>query len=287
LVRGRPTLDDAVSRLTDGVREDGPHRTLGPEEVARVPGLLAALLADGGGPLTGTPSASTGALLGAAAEFGMAAVDVAGWRVVSSDPRSERSWMLVAVRAGIVPDVLVQVPHPRADLDTELVGVAAVGRYRGAMLLQAGAHRRAGPHGGHRGHDPADVAHRTDSLFALVADGIVARTEIAQLQLHGFADRIDALDVVVSSGAATEGPLLTAVAAAVEAGGERVGLGSDPACADLAGGRNVQGRSAARHGTEFVHLEMSRSLRRDPQRRDGVAAAISGALQRWRSADLQ
>lgn len=278
-VPARPTLEDVVRRVTRGVREFGPHRPPSPEETGLVPALVSGLLA--GGP-------SAGAM---AAALGMDEVDVDGWTVLASDPASERSWALIALRAGADPDVLVQVPHTGSDLETEHVGFAVARDDPGAALLLAAAHRRAGrarredrtP----EAEDVADVAHRPDSLYALVADIFVAARGAAQVQVHGFADRADAPDVVVSAGVARHGPLLSAVAAELTGVGERVALGTDPACADLAGRRNVQGRSAARHGAEFVHLELSRSVRREPARRDAVAAAITRAVQRWRSADVQ
>ncbi len=60
--------------------------------------------------------------------------------------------------------------------------------------------------------------------------------------------------------------------------GERVRGGGDPGCAELSGTRNVQGRLSARLGTPFVHLELSRSLRADPDRRDAVARVLAEAV---------
>lgn len=261
-------LGDVVVRWAGRVREDGPHRSLSGDVSAHVGEIVTALL-----------DADPDRLVTAGDALGLAPVPVPGWTVVASDPAGERSWLLLATRTGVVPDVLVEVPHPRADLRTEEVGWAIARRTTGALLLQAVAHRRAGAAAGAPARDcPADVAHRPDSLFARVADGLVAATGMPQVQLHGFADRADGLDVVVSGGAADEGPLVGAVADGLAAAGERVGRGTDPACAELAGTRNVQGRSAARHGAAFVHLELSRSLRRDPERRDRVGVVISRAL---------
>jgi hypothetical protein len=57
-----------------------------------------------------------------------------------------------------------------------------------------------------------------------------------------------------------------------------VGTGHDPRWADLRGRRNVAGHVAARTGAAFVHVELSRTLRADPDRRTAVAAAIADAV---------
>lgn len=198
--------------------------------------------------------------------------------LLASDPTSERAWLVVVLHGGRAPDAVVEVPHPNADLHTEQIGLRLHARRAGTLYLQAGAHRVAGaPHGAReRDHFPADVAARHDTPFARVAEALAVRG-LPQVQLHGFADRGD-VDVVLSPGATTRGTLLDAVHARLEAAGERVGTGEDPRWADLLGRRNVQGRAAARVGGAFVHLELSRSLRRDPDRRDAVAAALAGAL---------
>ena len=153
------------------------------------------------------------------------------------------------------------------------------------MLLQAGAHRvAAGPRSGPERFDreayPADVARRADTLFSRLAEGLLARRCLAQVQLHGFAERDDRreVDVVVSPGAARAGPLVAGVTATLAARGLRVRDPDHPGCVDLAGRRNVQGLAARRHGTAFVHLELSRAVRDDPGARDRVAAAVAEAL---------
>ncbi|WP_433783503.1 hypothetical protein ACQPX6_25785 [Actinomycetospora sp. CA-101289] len=210
--------------------------------------------------------------------LGLASDTVGGALVLRSDPDTERAWLVAVLRPGVVPGVVVEVPHPNADLDTEAVGLGVWRRCPGALYLQAGAHRAAGasPDACERGDFPADVAARADTPFARVAAGLVARG-LPQLQLHGFADR-EGVDVVLSPGASAGGPLLAAVAERLAATGERVGVGEDPRWTDLLGRRNVQGLAAAERATAFVHLELSRSLRRDAGRREAVADALARAV---------
>ena len=271
-----PDLEEVAVSWAARLVARGPHRALRPDELVRVPALVAELRASGEAPA-------------GSAAWGLAVVAVAGWTVLASDPESERSWLLLARRPDDPVDLLVQVPHPASDRHTEAIGAALAESLRGAMLLQACAHRRAGRQGGRDGtgrpEHAADVAHRPHSLFALVSEGFVSGGRTAQLQLHGFADRRDPADVVLSCGVAVEGPLFAAVAAALVGTGERVRFGTEPEFADLAGRRNVQGRVAARHGAEFVHAELSSSLRGDPVRRSAVVSALGDAVQQWRMAD--
>ncbi|PVZ08008.1 hypothetical protein [Actinomycetospora cinnamomea] len=256
-----------VARGVPALRRRGPYRPPRGAEPDRLDALADALA-----------GADARAAVRAGACLGLAAEDCGDALVLRSDPRGARAWLVVVLRPGVVPGAVVEVPHPNADLDTEVVGLEVWRRCPGALYLQAGAHRGAGapPDARERGDFPADVAARPDSPFARVAGRLVARG-LPQVQLHGFADRGD-VDVVLSPGAAPGSPLLDAVAGRLAAAGERVGTGDDARWSDLLGRRNVQGLAAAGQGTAFVHLELARAVRRDADRRDAVAAALAGAL---------
>jgi len=256
-----------VVDLVPVMRRRGPYRPPDDAESAAL-GVLAGALVRG----DGAAASATGV------SVGLTATAVDDTLVLASDPTTERAWLVVVLRPGVAPDVVIEVPHPNADLDTELIGLALRDRRPAALLLQAAAHRVAGapPEATDRADCPADVAARVDAPFSRVA-AVLTACGLPQVQLHGFADRDD-VDVVLSPGAAAGGPLLDAVHARLEAAGERVGTGEDPRWADLLGRRNVQGREAAGWGAAFVHLELSRSLRRDPVRREAVAEALAGAL---------
>ncbi|MEV8610958.1 hypothetical protein AB0383_24090 [Amycolatopsis sp. NPDC051373] len=66
------------------------------------------------------------------------------------------------------PSLVVEVPHPGFDLRTELFGVDLFRQVPGAVLLVAGAHRKADD-------SHADVAHEEDSVFHVVAAALAAR----------------------------------------------------------------------------------------------------------------
>lgn len=192
--------------------------------------------------------------------------------IAAGETDGSRSWGMLMLAAGAGrPDVLVEVPHPRADLDTERIGLDMLRAMPRAGLLVAGAHRRAA--GG-----AADVAHQSDSLFHALARDL-GRQGAFQLQLHGFADAsLPSTDVVISSGRARVGMRAERLADALEGIGLAVCRAWRHKCAALEGRSNAQGRAAARDGTEFVHLELSHRTRMDPQRRSALVGAVSGAL---------
>lgn len=256
-----------VARTVPAMRRRGPYRPPRGVEPAALDALADALA-----------RADAGAATAVGRRLGLVGEEAGGALVLRSDPDAERAWLVVVLRPGVVPDAVVEVPHPNADLGTELVGLALWERRTGALYLQAGAHRVAGAPSTaiDRADCPADVAAREDSPFARVA-AVLAGRGMPQIQVHGFADRGD-VDVVLSPGAAGCGALVRAVRTRLDATGERVGTGEDPRWSDLLGRRNVQGRAAARAGAAFVHLELSRSLRRDAGRRDAVAGALAAAL---------
>lgn len=261
-----PGVDALVARHTARLRVGGPYRPPRADEEGAVDALGRALLGDGA------------SLRSAAAAAGFAASEVEGRTVLAADPWTPRAWGLVVLpRGGGRPELLLEVPHPGSDLRTERVALAVDRRVDGALLLVAGAHRRAGVRPAAPGVFPADVAHRADAVFSRLAAHLVGAWRLPQLQLHGCADR-DGFDVVVSPGAAASSALLEAVAERIAGTGERVRRGGDPGCAELSGTRNEQGRLAARAGTPFVHLELSRSLRRDAARVGRLATALAAAI---------
>jgi hypothetical protein len=255
-------LGDQVRAFTRRLDPDGPYRPPDARERAAVVGAVAALV---GAHEAGDPC-------GALERAGFA-VDVVGngdgrrHLVARSDPGSERSWGLFALPLGVRPRMVVEVPHPNADLRTESVGLAVLDEAPDAIYLQAGAHRRAGD-------GRADVAHEEDSLFHALAVTLSARLRLPQLQLHGFADRADLPeDVVLSSGPVDPRPPVRELADRLETAGVTVCRAWTGRSHGLEGTRNVQAAAAARAGLPFAHVELSVALRRRP---GVVAAALAG-----------
>lgn len=206
---------------------------------------------------------------------------------------ANRGWGRVYVDLDAPPRWSVQVPHPVADQGTERLGARVLRGAPGGVMVMAGAHRTAGSDtgpgaagpgdeadGGGEGN-PADMAHRTDSVFhAVIAE--LTRRGLPGVQLHGFADdSVPAADAVVSTGAGSR-----AVEDAGRLAEELAGQGVDvcrawSATCKLSGRTNEQGRLAAEHGTRFLHVELSRTVRSGSHRLDETARAITSVTTRW------
>lgn len=173
-----------------------------------------------------------------------------------ADPGDERAWGWYLVDRSARAELVVEVPHPNSDLRTEEIGLALYRAVPGSILMVAGTHRRAGD-------DAGDVAHRTDSMFHAVARDLAGRG-LPQIQLHGFHDdNLPDTDVVISPGAGDAGGLVRRVADRIDDADFRVCRSWRRDCGRLEGRTNEQGRDAARQGTPFVHVEISRSVRDD------------------------
>jgi hypothetical protein len=208
--------------------------------------------------------------LGFSVVDGVDAVTGRPYTLAVNEPDSERAWGMYVVDRSAPPSVVVEVPHPASDLRTELFGLAYFRQVPGAVLLIAGAHRKAN-------RSKADVAHEENSLFQVAATEL-ARRGLPQLQLHGFHDHnAPDKDIVISSGATEAGDPAWRVADGLEAAGFAVCRAWDESCKGLEGTTNVQGKAAAQGGTFFLHVEMNRTVREDEQRRAAVATVLAEA----------
>jgi hypothetical protein len=258
------TLDAALIQLVAGLDPNGPYRHPTGDERQQA--------------LTGTDLLLRGDTAAAQEWFDLlgmdtsTAVDAATGRVyalAASHSYSDRSWgLLVIDLTAPGPHLVLEVPHPGADQDSERIGLALLRAVPGAALLVAGAHRRAADRA-------ADVAHQPDSLFHAIATHL-ADIGLAQLQLHGYHDdSLPSHEIVISAGAGQPGPLAQQAAERLVARGFDVCRAWRRDCGDLEGRRNAQGRAAAEHGHPFVHLEINRSTRADPDRRATLIDALA------------
>ncbi len=266
---GTGNLDAELAGLVAGLDPGGPYRhpTGAERQQAR----------------TGTGRLLRGDIAAAAQSFGplgmdtSTAVDAATGRahtVVASRCCADRSWgLLVVDRTAPGPHLVLEVPHPVADQDSEQIGLALFRAIPGTVLLVAGAHRRAA-------NGTADVAHQPDSLFHAIATHL-ADAGLAQLQLHGYHDEsLPSHQIVISAGAGQPDPLAQHAADRLAAGGLDVCRAWRLDCGSLEGRGNAQGRAAAEHGHAFVHLEINRSTRADPDRRATLLNALAATYNR-------
>jgi hypothetical protein len=264
---GRPGLDAAIERLAAEADRDQPYRPPTADERA-----AAAAAVDGLRACTLTPEVVAAFdRLGMDASAGTDTASGRAYRTAVSRPGARRSWGAVVVDRGAAASVLVEVPHPRTDLRTEEMGLVLFRAVPGAVLLVAGAHRRAG--GGR-----ADVAHESGSLFHAVATHL-GRSGLPELQLHGFHDdSLPGFDAVISPGAGRAGDLAVRIAGGLAAAGLRVCTAWTRDCGCLEGRTNEQGRAAAAAGRPFVHIELSGSVREDDAGRTEVLRVLAAAV---------
>ncbi len=193
------------------------------------------------------------------------------------DGRYPHAWGLYGFGRASSP-LVVEVPHPVADAETENVGVQAFRHADARALFVAGAHRYANGTGDSA---EADMAHRTESVFDAVHRRLLT-AGVRVMQPHGFGETThDAVghDVVVSNGAVPTATT-TAVATALTAAGYSTCLyDGDSLCWQLGATNNVQGTSTREAAGEFAHVESYTPIRTDTARRDLLARTVAGVLQ--------
>jgi hypothetical protein len=257
-------LAAAVRRFAAGLHDDASYR---PPTQSERRQLLSALRALQAGDSAG--AASSAGKLGFTVRTG---VDrQTGRRFgLAVNPAGERGWGWYLVDLSAPPRLAIEVPHPNFDLHTEEIGLALYQAVPGSVLLVAGTHRRVAQGAG-------DVAHRTDSMFHAVAADLAGRG-LPQVQLHGFHDdNLPDADVVVSPGAGDAGDAVRSVAERLDDADFDVCRAWRDNCGDLEGKTNEQGRDAARRGTPFVHVEISRTIRDNRDDRSSLVGALARA----------
>ncbi len=181
--------------------------------------------------------------------------------VESAGGRRSRGWGMYVVVPGRPASIVVEVPHPVADLHTERTGVEVFRTAAADALLVAGANRYADRDGS------ADVAHNDRSLFQAVSEALVgAGTRV--VQLHGFSETGHPTygDAVLSTGASPPSRVVQELGNVLSAAGFDACVYDGVACRSLAATTNVQGRAARAAGAEFVHVEIADRVRDDPGR---------------------
>ena len=183
---------------------------------------------------------------------------------------------LYAVRddVDVPPELVIEVPHPRADLYTEHLGSQLFTALDAEALFVAGAHRTAGD-------SEADVAHERASTFAAVDRAVVGAGTVV-LQVHGFDDSSHegSAQVVLSSGEATPDRVVLDLAEALEDAGIDTCVYDGDRCPALAGTKNVQAAHARAVGATFIHLELARDLRESGPRREQLVDVLAEVLAR-------
>ena len=174
----------------------------------------------------------------------------------------------------------IAVPHPRFDLDCELLALRLWRAVPGSLLAMATVHRNARVG---ETQEMADQARNPESIFHHLWTDVTGPRGVAQLQIHGFADATAVEQVAVSTGIGSPTALAVRVADGIAGTGLAISRSWESTIdADLRATANVQGIAAAAAGHVWVHVEHNRSVRSTADlwhpAVDAVAAAIRTEL---------
>lgn len=280
--------EEAISRLRrelEELRQGGKsvveYRPPGGDELEAYRGWLEARLALAMG---GEPAEVT-------APAGFRLLDLGNIGQLLVEERHQRRGAgVVVLRSGPAQPWLIEVPHSFFDEGTLEVGLNAFVRSNARALLVNTVHRyrsRDAAAGGGReaGDDEdegasSDVAHVESSFFSSAHAALVDRLgELGVVQLHGYADASAPAADLVLSAAGSRADVVPVAHALERALGIRVAM-YPKQIRKLGGTKNVQARYSIAAGGPFLHVEMSRSLRRqlttEPERLRAFIAALFG-----------
>jgi len=247
-----------------------------------VPRLLAGVGPDDPSSLAGGP-----ALRRVGLTLEMWQVDGQPYWVLRERPEARRGAGTYLFRAGAPARarvLILQAPHAYYDIDTGPIAARLFFTGTGQALFTNTLHRYRAAPGPTRKvkRSPADVAHTPSHLFAAATAAAAGAATLAVVQLHGFADRDAGAQLIVSAGDSRGATPWSRAAAQTLAGAlPDVALYPDQIRV-LGGTSNVQKRALG-DDDEFLHLEMSRGVRRtllrDPQALEALRSALVGAAR--------
>jgi hypothetical protein len=189
---------------------------------------------------------------------------------IADNAGSPRGWGRIMIDTSESVRLGIEVPHPKADQDSESLGVELFRKAPGSVLVVAGAHRRAAE------NRVADMAHTTTSVFEDLHE-LLVRHRVPVVQLHGFQNETAPdSDVVVSAGPPLSSPSAVRTAQRLESAGLSVCKPWVTGCPGLEATTNVQARYSDEQKADFVHVEVSRDIRDSPSARDQIASVLAG-----------
>jgi len=195
----------------------------------------------------------------------------------------------LVLRSGDAQPWVIEVPHSFFDEGTLEIGLNAFVWHRARALLVNTVHRyralATAPDDQASDADdddasPSDVAHAEASFFLTAHTACVdSLGDVGIVQLHGFSDASAPADLVLSPAGSRADP--SSIAEALErALGIRVAV-YPRQIHKLGGTQNRQAHYSISVGRPFLHVEMSKSLRKqltqDPERLRRFADALLGS----------
>jgi hypothetical protein len=188
---------------------------------------------------------------------------------VSDSTNQPRGWGRILIDTTGSARLGIEVPHPKADQNSESLGVDLFRKAPGSVLVIAGAHRRAAP------DKQADMAHTNESVFETVHE-LLAQRRLPIMQLHGFRnDTAPDSDVVVSAGPALHSPYVDRIAQRLKDAGLSVCQPWVTGCEGLEATTNVQAQWITAHGGDFAHIEVSYDARSTAELSDRVVSVLA------------
>ena len=186
------------------------------------------------------------------------------------NPAGERAWGWYLVDLSAPVRLVIEVPHPNSDLRTEEIGLALYQAVPGSVLRSpaptaGSATARATWH---------TAPTRCSTPWPATSPSVACpRSSCTASTTTSLPDT----DVVVSPGAGDAGDSVRRVAERGRRRDFEVCRSWRQDCGRLEGTTNEQGRDAARQGTPFVHVEISRSVRDDRDAWSELVRAIARA----------
>jgi hypothetical protein len=155
-------------------------------------------------------------------------------------------------------EVIIEVPHPRWDTNTWLVGFKGYQYLNTKYFLMAGTHRYANG----SNPAPADVAHNTQNIFHVVHQK-VSPLSTHSLQIHGFNSNnyTGYPDLVLSNGSSNPTGIVDSLANEISYHNYSVGIYDGINWKLLGATTNTQGQWSRGNGYSFIHMELDYFIR--------------------------
>lgn len=196
----------------------------------------------------------------------------------------QRGWGTYIFNPRGTNDMTIEVPHPRSDTNTTIMGIRAFTRLNVRWYFLAGTHRYANT------DSSSDMSHVTQAIFHKAHETLATNCAI---QPHGF-DRSNPVyngypDVVISNGTQAPPPVLYTLQTRYVARGFSAGVFSVSTYASLwrlGATKNKQGQWSNANGKTFVHIEHDLPIRLDSVKTARAIEAMYETFTPASSADI-
>jgi uncharacterized repeat protein (TIGR01451 family) len=180
-----------------------------------------------------------------------------------------RGWGSYIFDSKVRSSIIIEVPHPLFDMNTEEIGIKTYLETNGAVFLIAGAHRNANKTG------TADVAHFNHTIFEAVHEEVVDSTT-CNIQIHGFSqiNHYGYPNIVLSAGDGNKPYILRRMTRKMKNKGFSVEIYDGIKWGDLGATTNIQGSYTRGIGGTFINIELEQFIRTNQTEYERVIQAI-------------